>query len=144
VFDIAVDKEAKSIYNSLKVLKERTRNPQAHGGFEKGWQSLYFHMPKIGALPGNLMDFNQSSEFKFIPIEHKDYEDMVKLLDSIDTFIADRLPLASRYVTETALPVAFDSDSRAEYRAALIDEATFAEYLDVTIHVADMHANMDY
>jgi len=144
VFNIVADKLAKKNYDALKTLKEKTRNPEAHGGFEKGWHSLYFHMPNIGALPGNLLDFSKSNEFKLIPIEREDYNIICKSLDDIDGFIAQRLPLAMRYLTETGLSVYFDGKSREEFRNAMKDDTTFSEFLEYSVHMADMHSNMDY
>jgi hypothetical protein len=90
-FDITADRPAKALYDSLKALKDKVRNPQAHGGFEKGWQSLYFHVPRVGTLPGNLMEFSESNEFKLISIEVGDYDTICATFDRFDEFIKKRL-----------------------------------------------------
>jgi hypothetical protein len=49
-------------------IKERLRNPLAHGGFERGWASLYFHFHRVGAIPASLTRFRDGVRFNLIPV----------------------------------------------------------------------------
>jgi hypothetical protein len=42
-----------TLYSRLKRIKERVRNPFAHGGVENDGGSLLVHIPTIGAMPAN-------------------------------------------------------------------------------------------
>jgi hypothetical protein len=68
LFDIAADKHAKKLYDALKALREGVRNPYAHGGFEKGWWSLFFPLPNVGMIPASLTRIVDSVQFQFIPL----------------------------------------------------------------------------
>lgn len=144
VFNINVNLDAKRIYDRLFSLRERIRNPLAHGGFEKGDHSLYFHVPTIGTLPGSLSRISDSAiQFKFIAIERHDFEEICAIFDDFEAFVGSSLRRPQRYV-ESGLNVAFDERSRREYAASIANDDVFENYLEYQTHLADMHANMDW
>lgn len=48
----------------LRDIKERIRNPFAHGGTENDRGSIYCHIPGVGTIPGNMSRTKNSAHFK--------------------------------------------------------------------------------
>lgn len=142
--DVEQDKAAKKIYTELKHLKERIRNPFAHGGFEKDWASLYFHLPTIGALPACLSDVRDSMHFKFTPVESADHQEACRIFDQFDEYIRTGLLKKPQAMIESGIDVSFDQKSLESYSAAMKSETEMEDFIDAWHRLDDMHANMDY
>lgn len=145
VCDINADKKAKILYDGLLQVKERYRNPLAHGGFEKGWWSLFFLLPKIGVVPGNLTGIAQSIQFEFLPIDSRVHARVCRLFDRVDQHFeaTKRRTYALQYI-KCGLDVLFDKESEARYQSAMMSRARWIDFLQRECHLSDMHVNMDY
>lgn len=144
LFDLDKDKEAKRLYDRMKVAKERYRNPIAHGGFEKGGASLCFHVPTVGALPASLVAVRDSWTFSFIPIPEASYEEICVLFDDVDAFLARAHTRYGWKFAESGLDVVFDGKTREGYRQAMASEEAFEAMLEKLSLEVDYHRNMEY
>jgi hypothetical protein len=144
LFDVEKDKEAKRLYDRMKVAKERYRNPIAHGGFEKGGASLYFHVPTVGALPASLVAVRDSWTFSFIPIPEASYQEVCTLFDDVDAFLARAHTRYGWKFAESGLDVAIDGKTREGYRRAMVSDEAFEALLEKLRLEQDYHRNMEY
>jgi hypothetical protein len=144
LFDVEKDKEAKRLYDRMKVAKERYRNPIAHGGFEKGGASLYFHVPTVGALPASLVAVRDSWTFSFIPIPEASYEEICALFDEVDAFLTRSLTKYGWRFAGSGLDVVFDGKTRDEYRRAMATDEAFEAMLKKLSLEEDFHRNMEH
>ena len=133
---------AKALYDRLVELRERQRNPIAHGNFQKDGKSLYFHFGSAGAVSCDLSESRPKS-LMFLA-DNEDFETACGLFDEIDNFIAVS-PLKFGFLyAKSALNVAYDDKTIAKYRAAAVDEESFTTFLEQESYIADMQANMDW
>ena len=131
-------------YARLKALKERIRNPLAHGGVENSGGSLYIHIPRIGALPATLTKIKNSPRFNFIPIVQEDYQTACSLFDKIDEIIfAGELARPQKLVT-TQIDAAFDARSIEKYQKIISSDKETENYIDHWHQEWERYANMDY
>jgi hypothetical protein len=144
VFDLQNDRQAKQCYDRLKSVKERFRNTLAHGGFEKGLTSLYFHFQGVGALPAALSRHQGSWEFQFVPLPEATFEDVAKIFDEFDAYLETGPTKYGIQFAKTGLAVCFDTDSRTRYAAAMASEAEFEEMIAFLSYDHDRNVNMDY
>ena len=86
--DVKGDANAQKCYTRLKNIKEKIRNPLAHGGMENDGSSLYIHLPTIGALPATFTKVRNSAQFNLIPIEHEDHNSICELFDEVDRILS--------------------------------------------------------
>jgi hypothetical protein len=133
------------LVGEMRQLKERIRNPFAHGGVENDGGSIYFHVPGVGVIPGNMSRTRTSTHFKWIPVEAPDHDRACALFDSLDQVLqAGRLKRAARIV-EAGVDAAWDRDSMAQYRRLnRQSEATLERWLKHWGETWTRHANMDY
>jgi hypothetical protein len=130
VFDLAKDKRANGIYQKLVEVKERWRNPLAHGGFEKEWSSVYFHLPGVGPIPGRSPAYRNSAEFNLHPVEPADHKTVCEIFDSVDQlFRSSHTKSAHEYIS-AGFDVAFDQESR--------------RYIKSNMAADDMESLIDY
>jgi hypothetical protein len=144
LLNIEKDKEAKQLYDRLKAAKERYRNPIAHGGFEKGGASLYFHVPTVAALPASLVAVRDSWSFSFIPIPEESYEEIGILFDELDAFLGRAHTKYGWKFAHSGLDVVFDRNTREEYRRAMVSDASFKALMDRLSYEDEYHRNMEY
>lgn len=88
------DPTAKAFYDQFLSIREEWRNPLAHGGFLSGGGSLYFHLPKIGALPAKLRRTPEGPRLGF-RLAQQSFNEIVQLFDDFDEFLREgpwRLP----------------------------------------------------
>jgi len=135
------------ILGRLRELKEKIRNPFAHGGVENDRGSTFCHVPYVGVIPGNLSRAKHSARFQFIPVDTEDHASVCELFDEVDALLCAES-------TGTAIPSAladggvhpaWDKESLREY--ARLNQATFNEVDEYISHwnrVQDIHDNMDY
>ncbi|MGN4068044.1 hypothetical protein ACS0Y7_25840, partial [Burkholderia gladioli] len=79
--------ERDELLRRLKNLKERIRNPFAHGGVENDGGSIYCHVPNVGPIPANMSAIGKGVRFGFIPVDTEEHESACTLFDSIDEFL---------------------------------------------------------
>lgn len=145
LIDVDADKDAQKVYARLKQLKERIRNPFAHGGVENDGGSLFIHIPFVGALPANFTQIRNSVQFNFIPVEEDDHRSACEAFDSLDVTLRSGPLAAAQSFVEASIDASFDAESLATYArigAAAAEERE--EYFDGWHYEHDRHANMDY
>lgn len=143
--DIDSDKKMQAAYAQLKQIKERVRNPFAHGGVENDGGSLFVHIPTIGSLPANFSQFRNSVRFNFLPLESDDHRSACEVFDELDNGLRQgKLARAYTFV-ESDIDPSFDSSSLATYAdmtAASAEEQQ--DFIDMWHQHSDRHSNMDY
>jgi hypothetical protein len=144
VFDCSCDLRAKGCYEELRSLKEKLRNPLAHGGIEKNLGSFYFHVPHIGAVPSSLGRWRESIDHGFFPIPRDRFDEVRRVFDRADGLLNEsRTGMGMKFV-RSGLDVAFDAESRAKYADAMREEEIFERFVDKLAWEHDQHINMDY
>jgi len=129
----------------MRDIKERIRNPFAHGGFENDGGSIFFHLPHIGAIPTNFSRFGNSVRFSFIPIEQEDHADVCAIFDSLDELLTTGVLKRPHRLMDAGVDPSYDEDHIKKYHAAVSGtEDDLEEFLDRWGHEYMMHANMDY
>lgn len=136
---------AETLLGQLRKIKERVRNPFAHGGVENDGGSLFVHLPGVGAIPSNLSAFKESVRFNFIPVESKDHDEMCVTFDEVDEFLQTGSLEFPHRLLDACIDPAFDSETLAEYAKVVAgDESDLENYIRIWSHQWEEHANMDY
>jgi hypothetical protein len=143
VFDVKADKSAKRLHDELARISEDYRNTFAHGGFNKSKASIGFRIPGAGWMPAMLSDVRESPHFNFVPTTMADYQAICRLFDDLDEWLDTGAAKYGMVWAKEGLNVRFDADFEAEFHQAL-DEDRFAELVERTSLLMDLHANMDY
>lgn len=137
--------EFKGLLSRLRGVKEKFRNPFAHGGSENDGGSIFCHVPSVGAIPGNMSGFKGSARFQLTPVDTEDNASICQLFDEVDAYLgAGQLGTPSR-LADGGINAAWDASSLAQYAelnaAALPD---VERYIDNWSTEQDRHDNMDY
>jgi len=145
VLPIAGNRHAEKILGRMRRIKERIRNPFAHGGVENDGGSLFFHLPHVGAIPANFSRFGDSVRFSFIPIEADDYCDSCSVFDNLDELLSSG-PLAGPHrFMDAGVDPSFDVNTLKSYADAISGGEVC---IDVLIKRWSQewtrHTNMDY
>lgn len=143
---IDVDEPAiQKLYSDLKRIKERVRNPFAHGGVENDGGSLFVHIPTVGALPANFTQIRNSVRFNFIPVGKDDHGATCDVFDAFDEMMRTGSLGSAHSFVEAGIDPAFSSDSLAVYKRLSEGAAEEREEWFSRWHYEnDRHANMDY
>jgi hypothetical protein len=144
VWNLPADKDAMALYDSLSAIKERFRNSVAHGGFEKGDSSLLIHLPGVGAVPATLSRFRRSAHYGWFPLKEASLSDVCALFDRVEAYLNDGPTHYGLRFAESGLDVAFDPESRQEYRDAALGEDLFEDFIEHLAGLSDMMTNMDW
>jgi hypothetical protein len=143
--DVDTDKDAQKVYARLKRLKERIRNPFAHGGVENDGGSLFIHLPTIGALPANFTQIRHSVQFNLIPVEEDDHRSACEIFDSLDLMLSSGVLAAAQSFVETGIDPSFNAESLATYAEVGAEPPEERElYFQAWHDNNDRHQNMDY
>jgi len=144
LFDLNSNPRAKICFDWLLDLRERYRNPVAHGNFLKYGKSLFFHLPVIGATSSQLGSTVDKGTHSAIKIGATEFLKICSVLDYSDKFFeTDSGRFGYRYA-KSGLDVAFDQNSIHEYEEAMKSNQSFEELIEKNSYIADMHANMDW
>lgn len=140
--DVAAHKD---LVSDMRRLKERIRNPFAHGGVENDGGSIYFHVPNVGAIPGNMSRTKTSAHFNWIPVDSPDHDKACEIFDSLDRVLkAGALEWPARMV-EAGVDPAWDKASLTKYRKLNREPAAARErWLKHWGEEWARHQNMDY
>ncbi|WP_186111475.1 hypothetical protein [Burkholderia gladioli] len=122
----------------LKTLKERIRNPFAHGGIENDGGSIYCHVPNVGPIPANMSAIGKGVRFGLIPVDTEEHESACTLFDSIDEFLGSGDLRVANALAEGGLHAAWDADHLRSYRQ--LQTATDDE---VEAHILHWHDEQD-
>jgi hypothetical protein len=137
--------EFKNLLGRLRAVKEKFRNPFAHGGTENDRGSIFCHVPSVGTIPGNMSGFKGSARFQFMPLDTEDHVSICQLFDELDAYLhAGQLEVPSRLADGGVNP-AWDAASLVKYAALNTVAITEVEqYIKYWNHEQDRHDNMDY
>jgi hypothetical protein len=141
-----VDEPAmQTLYSRLKRLKERVRNPFAHGGVENDRGSLLVHIPTVGAMPANFTQIRDSVRFNFLPIDKDDHVSACAIFDDFEQKIRQG-PLKGAYsLVESGIDPSFAAKELATYNQVAAGNAEEREEWCQYWHDEnDRHNNMDY
>jgi hypothetical protein len=119
IFDLSTEIDAHRHYELLRDAAESYRNTYGHGGFDKQGAAIYVHLPEIGAVPARLTDVRESPHFELFPVEEEGLTSLGATFDAVDAWLRRSSVRFGIRFAESALPVAFDPASRAEYRQAM-------------------------
>ncbi|WCM51163.1 hypothetical protein OH720_30230 [Pseudomonas sp. WJP1] len=136
---------ARKTLQGMREIKERIRNPFAHGGYENDKGALHVHIPSIGTIPGNITQFGKSARFSFIPVGANDHELNCAVFDDVDKLLC-MAHLAGPYrLMEAGIDPSFDEESLLSYRDAISGGAeAMEEFIDHWNYMWELHTNMDY
>ncbi len=137
------DSDTKDVYDQLLRIREEWRNPIAHGGFLSGHGSLYVHIAGAGAMPARLRRTPKGLSFGF-RLTDDSFNQIVEVFARFDEVLKTGKLRSVVTWAESGLPVAFDSKSCAQYRAAMKSESDFDDLIERTSYFHDLNVNMDY
>jgi hypothetical protein len=141
IFDPGQDPAAMRHLNQLQHVAETWRNTYGHGGFDKSGNTLYFHLPNVGAVPATLSKISRSPHFKFLPADEDDLKTITARFDEFDHWVAEGVLHRGYKWVIYGLDYRFDEEFRKEVELAGED---FDEFLaDYANHV-DRATNMDW
>ncbi|MEH3118809.1 MAG: hypothetical protein PGN25_14750 [Methylorubrum populi] len=145
VLPAASMRTADQLLGSMRRIKERIRNPFAHGGVENDNGSLFFRLPHVGAIPANFSRFGKSVRFTIIPIGVDDHAECCATFDQLDALLSTGDLSGPHRLLEAGIDPVFDEKSLKEYAEATVGgEAGLEEFIDRWGHEWERHANMDY
>lgn len=136
---------AGQLLGRMRRIKERIRNPFAHGGVENDQGSIFFKLPKIGAVPANFTRFGDSVRFTFLPIDADDHADSCSVFDALDTLLSSGDLAGPDQFLKGGVDPVFDALHTSEYARALAGgSAAIDDYIDGWSRRWEQHVNMDY
>lgn len=145
IVPVAGEKPAELLLGKMRRIKERIRNPFAHGGVENDGGSLFFHLPRVGMIPANFSRFRDSVRFSFLPIEADDHADVCAAFDELDTLLSIGPLLGPHRLMVARVDPSFDAETLKRYAAAISGgEAELERFISAWSYAWERHANMDY
>jgi hypothetical protein len=145
VLPVAGDRQAELLLGKMRRIKERIRNPFAHGGVENDKGSLFFHLPTVGSIPANFTRFGDSIRFSFTPIEADDHAECCAAFDKLDQLLSVGPLIGPHRLMDAGIDPSFDAVSLAGYAKAVAGgEKELEQFIRAWSHEWERHANMDY
>ncbi|MNO35749.1 hypothetical protein D3C76_258040 [compost metagenome] len=143
--DITKDKRNRDLLAQLKAVKDRIRNPFAHGGFENDKGAMFVNFPLLGSIPANFTDFGKSSRFSLMPVESDNFSEICGAFDQLDQALSSNNLWGVHRIIEAGVDPSFDERRlKLYYRAIHGDEGDVDALIDQWGHEYAIHANMDY
>lgn len=137
--------EARKTLQGMRDIKERIRNPFAHGGYENDKGALHVHIPTIGTIPGNITKFGKSARFSLIPVGANDHGLNCAIFDEVDKLLSNDHLAGPYRLMEAGIDPSFDEKSLRSYRDAISGgEESLERFIDRWSHMWERHINMDY
>lgn len=144
VFDFQTDMRAKRLYDALRSVKERYRNPLSHGGFEKEGDSLLVQLPRLGLIPMRLSKFKDSIHYELFYLSEMSFRDASKIFDDVDQYLETGPTSLGWKRVRSGLDVAFDASSISKYKRAMASPRAFEKLIAETARFEDAVTNMDW
>lgn len=144
IFNLSNNQKAKNLFDRLTSVKEKYRNTSTHGDFEKGGVSLFFHLPKIAAIPVRMSSFKDSIYYSFLPITLDSYQQICDLLDEVDDFLKTGTTKYGVTFAEAGLDVAFDKNALTVYSEAMKSDDKFESLIEGIAYQNMIFDNMDF
>jgi hypothetical protein len=139
------DWSMQKLYSDLKLIKDRVRNPFAHGGAEKDGGSLFVHIPTVGAMPANFTKIRDSVRFNFIPVDNDDQGSACAVFDAFDRAIREGPLKGAQDLVENGIDPSFAAEKLLTYKEIVEGSVKLREIWCQRWHYEnDRHANMDY
>lgn len=114
VLPTPLPREAESLLGRLRGVKERIRNPLAHGGVENDGGSLFFHLPHVGSVPANFTRYGKSARFSILPVGASDHHEICGLFDAVDKLLStDTLGAPDQMLRAVSIPPSTPAPSQA-------------------------------
>jgi hypothetical protein len=133
------------LYSDLKRIKERVRNPFAHGGIENDGGSLFVHIPTVGVMPANFTQIRNSVRFNFIPVGKDNHGSACAVFDAFDQAIREGSLAGAYSLVDNGIDPSFAAKQLANYRELAEGPADEREQWCRQWHDEnDRYANMDY
>lgn len=137
--------EHERLLGRLREVKEKIRNPLAHGGVENDGGAFYFHLDGIGAIPANLSRYRGRLQASFFPIADTTHSEFIQLFDEIDELLSSgALEMPNEFV-RWGIDPQFDAATLESYALAI---KSGPEAVDALIEFMsrewERHVNMDY
>lgn len=134
-----------ALVGRLRDLKERIRNPFAHGGVENDRGSIFCHVPYVGAVPGNMSRTKHSAHFKWVPVESEDHESISQLFDEVDAVLQAGTLSKPALLVDGGVHPAWTSTELKLYRQLVRGQLSAVNhYVEHWNRDQDRHDNMDY
>lgn len=144
VLDVEGDKTLKQLYSDLRSLKERIRNPFAHGGVENDMGWMQIHIQGIGNVPANFSAVKHSVRFTSLPVDQALFQSICELFDKFDQYMSVGPIKRAHRLIDAGVDPACDPASRLNYAKAIKSERALVAFIDRWGYEWDRHANMDY
>lgn len=145
LFPLQKDPSASMVYQNLLRIKETYRNVLSHGGIARDGSTLYFHYPKVGALPAYVLRKDRHVvQIGIFGIAQDRFEDICEKFDDADKFIMSARRGMPFMAIKGGLDVSCSRDSIREYQLAMSSKKMFEHFMDYRTYISDTHANMDY
>ena len=139
------DPTMQKLYSDLKRIKERVRNPFAHGGVENDGGSLFVHIPTVGAMPANFTKIRDSVQFNFIPVDNDDHGSACAVFDAFDQAIREGPLKGAQALVENGIDPSFAAEQLLTYKEIAEGSDELREmWCQSWHHENDRHNNMDY
>lgn len=145
VLGLPYSTEAAEIIGRLRGIKERIRNPFAHGGVENDKGSIFFHLPMVGMIPANFSRFGDSIRFSVIPVEADDHADACATFDALDAILGSGALASAHQFVRWGVDPNFDTAHSTEYAEAIAEGPDVVEaYIDAWSRRWEDFQNMDH
>jgi hypothetical protein len=145
VLPMPLSRDAELVLGRMRRIKERIRNPFAHGGVENDKGSLFFHLPRIGAIPANFTRFGDSVRFSFLPVDADDHAESCAVFDALDALLGMGPLAGPDQMLRGGVDPAFDARTLKDYADALAGGTEDIDaFIDAWSHAWERHTNMDY
>lgn len=129
----------------LRRIKERIRNPFAHGGFENDKGSLQVFIPTVGMLPANFTKYGDSARFSLFPVEDQDHTECCNTFDEIDKLLSSDHLAGPHRILEAGVDPCYDQKSLLFYLKTVSGgDKSIEAFIEHWGHVYEREANMDY
>lgn len=144
VFGVQGSGSANDFFTRLTEIAERHRNTYAHGAFGKEDATIYFHVPGVGAIPGNMTAVKNSPQFAFFPNDDDDFAKLCHTFDEWEQYVESsrEFGIAWQWIT-AGLDVRYDSDFVSKVRA-VVENDELENFIYKTAMEWERHVNMDF
>lgn len=145
VIKLTTTATGQQLLGQLRRIKEKVRNPFAHGGVENDRGSIFVHLPEFGALPANFSQFKDSVRFKHLPIDADDLASMGAIFDDLDSLLESGSLAGPHRFIDGGVDAAFDPEALGHYADAIKEGAEAIDaHVDAWGEEWMRHANADY
>lgn len=145
VLGLPYSTEAAEIIGRLRRIKERIRNPFAHGGVENDKGSIFFHLPMVGMIPANFTRFGDSIRFSVIPVEADDHADACTTFDALDALLSSGGLASAHQFVRWGVDPNFDAAHSTQYANAIAGGSDMVEaYIAAWSRRWENFQNMDH